>query len=392
MDEEVTAVKVDLQGNLTTSAIAENVLSLQQVVCNAAELGWGITELLGRCFALKEAPPAKLAWERGDKLVAFQENYTPREKIDALIVYIRFLADSLGVSSCKITNEGDRENGRPYIDVLEEKVERFIQHDPPASSETHEQLLKQINERLFFWDLKIHDVFQSRPTAVHKSYLVGRSLAALRWYFGLLDKTPDNNFMKKVQAEYVPLMQPYLSTFAPGALSNSFEPWWNAVSGDKLRPGPPEEAPLHGLAPKELREQADIWYSLLTNEREAFSYAHPTTRDRRRYILRVLRVFLPFLLIGGIVVLLILALLLYVILSNFDMIVKEISAVIGLVVAFVISHNLLSTIGGILERAVSEVSGTIKGSMLDTIRFTNQQEEVNEGTLIPPAIADQQGS
>jgi hypothetical protein len=380
MGEEATPLKVELQGNVTTTTATANIvsLSLQQTVGNAAELGWGITELLGRCFALKEAPPAKLDWT-ADKLVAFQENYTPREKIRALIVYIRFLADSLDLSLSSIDNEGDSEEDKLYIDVLEETVRKFIQHDLPTSGETREQLREQINERLFFWDLKIHDTLQSRPTVVHKSYLVGRSLASLRWYIGLQDKMPDNDFMLKICNEYVPLMQPHLSTFASGALTNSLDPWWKQISGNLVKPGP------DGEAPEGLKKQADIWYSLVTNEREALSYAHPTTKDRQRYIWRVLQLYLPYFLIGGLLVV-ILVILLIVIISQFSSIlIKEISAVIGIVVAFALSHNLLSTAGNILEKAVSEVSETIKGSVIENIRHTIQQEEVNDGTIIPPA-------
>ncbi len=391
MDEEATPVKVELQGNLTTTTAAGNIVSLQQTVCDAAELGWGITELLGRCFQLKAAPPAKLDWESGDKLIAFQEKYTPREKIRALMVYIRFLADSLDVSSSKIDNEGDSEYGRSYVDVLEKKVGQFIQHDLPAAGETREQLREQINERLFFLDLKIHDTLQSRPTAVHKSYMVGRSLASLRWYLGLQVKMPDNDFVEKIRDDYVPLMQPYLSSFASGALKNSLNLWWEAISGNRVRPGP------DGEAPKELKKQADIWYSLVTNEREALGYVHPTPKNRRlyrqRYILSVLRVFLPYILIGGFVVLLMLALLVYVIFSNSgSAIAKQFTAGLGLVIAFVVSHNLLSTGGRILEQAVSEVSETIKGSVIGNIRQTILQEEVNDGTFIPPPIVNQQGS
>lgn len=380
MGEEATPLKVELQGNVTTTTAAANIISLQQTVCKAAELGWGMTELLGRCYVLKEAPPPKLDWT-ADKLVAFQENYTSREKIRALIVYIRFLADSLDVSSLTIDHEGDSEYGRPYIDVLEEKVEKFIQHDLPASGETPEQLREQINERLFFWDLKLHDALQTRPTVVHKSYLVGRSLASLRWYPGLQDKMPDKDFMQKICDEYVPLMQPYLSTFASGALKNSLDIWWKAILGKQVQPDP------NGDAPAKLQEQADIWYSLVTNERDALSYANPTANDRRRYIWRVLQqVYLPYFLIGGLVILVILAILAYVIFSNnFATIAKEFTAVLGLVAAFVISHNLLSSAGNILEKAVSEVSETIKGSVIENIRHTVQQEEVNDGTLIPPA-------
>lgn len=384
MDEEVTPEQAEPQGTVTiTTTTAGNVMSLQQAVCNAAALGWAIAELLGRCFALKEAQSAELDWS-GDELVTLQEIYTPREKIRALMVYIRFLADSLGVSSCLIDHENDPDNTRPYVEVLEEDVKLLTQHKlDPASGVTRDQLRGKINERLFFWDLNIHDALQDKPTAVPKAYLVGRTLASLRWYFGLQYKTPDNDFVKKVCNEYVPLLQPYVSPFAPGALAYSLDPWWNAISGGQVQPGP------DGGAPLELHKQADIWFSLVTGERNALSYAPPSTGSRS-YIWRVLQVSWPLFLVGGIVLVLILALLLYVIISNFNIITKEVTAVVGLLAAFGIIHTLVNTAGNILQKAVSEVTGTFRGTVIDNIRHSTQQQEVNKVTFIPPAIANKQ--
>lgn len=199
-----------------------NDMNLQQAIRDAAALGWGIAELIGRCFALKEAPSTESDWS-GDKLIRFQEIYTPREKLRALIVYIRFLADSLGVSSCVLYDENDPDNTKPYIEVLEEEVRSLTQHNlDPAKGVT---LRGKINEHLFFWDLNILDTLQGRATTIPKSYLVGRSLADLRWYLGLPDKTPDDDFMKKIYSDYMPLLQPYISPFASSSLSNSFVPW-----------------------------------------------------------------------------------------------------------------------------------------------------------------------
>jgi hypothetical protein len=382
MDGEVTPVQVELQGNLTTTTTAGIVLSLQQTVSNAAGLGWAITELLGRCFALTEAQPAELDWS-GNTLVAFQEMYTPREKIRALVEYIRFLAESLGVDSCVIDNEGDHEYNKPYIDVLEEDVKQFIQHDLPAPGEALAQLRGKINEHLFFWDLMIHDALQSRPTVVHKSYLVGRGLASPRWYFGLQGKMLDNAFMEKICSEYVLLMQPYVSPFASGALAYSLDPWWKAISVGRVQPGP------DGGAPPELHKQADVWFSLVTYEREALSYA-PTSPRSRRYILKVLQVSWPLFFAGGIGLVLIVALLLFVIISNFNIIAKEVAAVISLLTAFGVTHTLVNSAGNILQKAVSEVTGTFRGSVIDNIRHSTQQEEVNKATFIPPAIVKRQ--
>ncbi len=383
MDDEVTPAQVELQGTVTTTTIVPqetvitttgNVLSPQQTVCNAAALGWAIAELLGRCFMLKEVQPAKLDWS-GDKPMLLQEIYTPREKIRALMVHIRFLADSLGVSSCLIDQENDADNGRPYVEVLEENVKLLTQHNLDAV--TREQLRGKINLRLFFWDLCIHDMLQDRATTIPKAYVVGRSLASLRWYFGLRDKAPDNEFMKKICSEYIPLLQPYVSPFATGALSYSLEPWWNAISGGQVQPGPDGEVPM------ELQKQANIWYSLVTSERAALSYAPLVTG--RRYIWRVLRVSWPMFLLGGLALVMILGLLLFVIISNPSIITKDIAAVVALLTTLGITHTLGSTVGNILEKAVSEVTGTFRGTVIDNIRHSTQQEAVNKATFIPPA-------
>lgn len=373
MDEEVTPAQVEMQETVTP---AGNVLSTQQNVVNAASLGWAIAEMLGRCYMLKEVQPDDLEWS-GDKLVLPQEIYTPREKIRALMVYIRFLADTLGVSSCLIDRENDPDNARPYVDVLEENIKLLTQHN--LDPLTLEQLRGKINVRLFYWDLCIHEMLQDRATTIPKAYIVGRSLAGLRWYFGLRDKAPDNEFMKKVCNEYIPLLQPYVSPFSVGAISNSLEPWWNTISGGQVKPGPDGEAPI------ELQKQANIWYSLMTCERDALSYAPLVTG--RRYIWRVLRVAWPIFLLGVLTLIVILGLLLFVIISNPSIITKDVAAVVALLTTLGVAHTLGSTIGNVLEKAVSEVTGTFRGTVIDNIRHSTQQEAVNKATFIPPASA-----
>lgn len=357
-----------------------NDMNLQQAIRDAAALGWGIAELIGRCFTLKEAPSTESDWS-GDKLIRFQEIYTPREKLRALIVYIRFLADSLGVSSCVLYDENDPDNTKPYIEVLEEEVRSLTQHNlDPAKGVT---LRGKINEHLFFWDLNILDTLQGRATTIPKSYLVGRSLAGLRWYLGLPDKTPDDDFMKKIYSDYMPLLQPYISPFASSSLSNSFVPWWNAISSGQVQPVPGEDPPL------ELQKQADIWFSLVTNEREALSYV-PASAGNRNYLLKVIQVFWP-LLVGGIAVLvLIVALLVFLIISNLNIVTKEITAVIGLLTAFGITNSLANTIGGIFQKAISDVTGSFRGSVIDNIKHSTQQQDVNQATFIPPVTVNQQ--
>jgi len=357
-----------------------NDMNQQQAIHAAVALGWGIAELLGRCFALSEAPPTEPDWI-GDKLIRFQEMYTPREKLRALLVYIRFLADSLGVSSCVLNDEQDPDNSKPYIEILEEQVKLLTQHNLDPAKDV--ALRGKINEHLFFWDLNILDTLQSRATVIPKSYLVGRSLAGLRWYPGLPDKTPDDDFMKKIYSDYLPLLQPYISPFASTSVSNSLELWWNAISSGQVQLVPAEDPP------QALQKQADIWFSLVTNEREALSYA-PASAENKGYLLKVIQVFWP-LLVGGIVVLvLIVALLVFLIVSNLNIVTKEITAIIGLLTAFGITNSLVNTIGGIFQKAVADVTGTVRGSVIDNIKHSTQQLAVNQATFIPPTTVHQQ--
>jgi hypothetical protein len=377
MDEAVTPEQVEMQGTVG-AANAESGSSLQQTAIYAAELGWAFAELLGRCFMLKVAQPPELDWS-GDILIRLQEIYTPREKIRALMVEIRFLADSLGVSSCVLGHNNDPDNARPYVDVLGGNIEQITQHG--MDEMTLEQLRGKINELLFFWDLCIHDMLQNRATTIPKAYIVGRSLASVRWYVGLQDQKHDNEFMKQVCNEYIPLLHPFVSPFATGALSFSLDPWWNAISRGQVQPDANGEAPL------ELQKQANIWYSLLTSERDALSYAPLVTG--RRYIWRVLLVSWPMFLLGILAFVVILGLLLFVIISNPTIITKDVAAVIALLTTFGVINSLGKTVGNLLENAVSKVTGTFRGTVIDNIRHSTQQEAVNKATFIPPSSAKQ---
>ncbi|MDQ6644416.1 MAG: hypothetical protein M3Y76_08200 [Chloroflexota bacterium] len=378
MDGAVTPVQANTPENVTTTTTptTTDTLSQQQIVCNAASLGWAISELLGRCYQLNQSNPASLDWS-GNKLIKLQENFTPREKLFALVKYIIFLADSLDVSACVIEDDPAK---RRYIDVLANDIKLFIHHNlDPTLGITFEQLRGRINQNLFYWDLNIHDALQDKPTVVDKAYLVGRTLASLRWYFGQPDVIQDSSYMEKICNEYVPMLQPYVSPYATGAMTNSLNPWWHAISSGHVQPDPTGDVPI------ELKNQANIWFSLATNEREAQSYA-PASIKSRGYILKVFQVFWPFFLIGALVLALILALLLYVIVSNFNLLTKEVSAVIALLAAFGITHTLIDATGNILQKAVSEATGTFKGTFIDNIKHSTQQEAINKATLIPPSL------
>lgn len=389
MDETVTTTSPDEQGviAITTPSSSASAISLQQTVCDAAAFGWAITELLGRCYLLPEATPPPLDWS-GVHLVLLQQIYTPREKIRALIVYMRDLADALDLSSCTIDhpNVNDSDNGKRYVDVLEELVILFCQHQPdapsnPAASPTREQLRGKINEHLFFWDLQIHDALQDRPTVVPKAYLVGRTLAALRWYVGLQDQQQDGMFVEKVCQEYIPMLAPYISPYATAALANSAGLWWKAISDGQVQIGP------DGAAPLELQKQADIWFSLLTNERTSLSFVpHSLAKASSHYTWKVLQLYWPFFAGGVIILLVILTLLLVVLLSHYDQVAKGIAAAAGFIAASGVTHLLGSNLGGFLQKATTDVEAT-KGSVISGIRESAEQQAVVKSTYIPPKIS-----
>lgn len=381
MDGAVIPVQANTSENVTiaTTPTATDTMSLQQTVCNAASLGWAISELLGRCFQLNQSSPASLDWS-GDKLMKLQENFTPREKIFALVKYIIFLADSLDVSACVIEDDPAKQR---YIDVLRNDVRLFIHHNlDPELGLTFEQLRGRINKNLFFWDLNIHDALQNKPTVVDKAYLVGRTLASLRWYIGQQGVIQDKMFMEKICSEYVPMLQPYISPFASSAVAHSLDPWWQAISVGHVQPDSTGDAPMR------LKNQADIWFSLTTNEREAQSYA-PASTNNKGYILKVLQAFWPLFLIGGLVLVLVLTFLVYVIVSNLNILTKEFTAVVALLTAFGITHTLVDTTGNILQKALNDVTGTFKGTVIDNIKHSTQQEAINKATFIPPPTLNQ---
>src|ERR1700726_3139292 len=129
MDETVTTTSPGEQDAIETITLppATPVVNLQQTVCDAAAFGWGIIELLGRCYLLSGAAPARLDWS-GAQLVLLQQTYTPREKIRALIAYIHNLADDLGLSSCTIDDAKDDNNGQAFVDVLKALVKQFCEY------------------------------------------------------------------------------------------------------------------------------------------------------------------------------------------------------------------------------------------------------------------------
>lgn len=367
------------QSGIDINSVYQGLHAQEQVrqVHAAVALGWSLAELLGRCFLLQGEPEHPGAWD-GAQLVALPESNTPREKIRALMEHIVFLASVLNVDAIPIDSDAAPGPGATYAGVLREDIRKFCSNRFDASKgETYQSVLGDINERLYFWDLKIHDALQNYTMVVHKAYLVGQSLASLRWYFTSLGNALDQAALDKICHNYIPLLGAYLAPFATGALSTSVEAWGQAAISHYKTQG---AAPFN---PDQLHTQSQIWYDILTGLRSPLSYVDPSTRGAR-YIWKVARVAWPLFLLHFLIILVILALALVVILTNLDVVLRGVTAITGLLALLVASHIALNNIGGIVEKALTQTGGAVKGSLIDSLWHSTQQKAVNQATFIAP--------
>ena len=357
---------------------AMQIQQLTQQVRTSAALGWSLAELLGRCFQLKGEPVPEDGWVwDGTKLKTLPEIHTPREKIRSLMEHIVFLAGVLDVSSLKIEHEGDPQDTQLYMDVLMVLIKKICSGRFDAG-ETYQSILGAINERLYFWDLKIHDTLQNQHSVVHKAYLVGRTLAKLRWYFGLLETTLDQKTLDDVCDQYVPLMALYLYPFTPAALENSIRPWGQAILNGQVKPGP------DGYAPLALSQQAHTWYSLITGGLNPLSFVDPST-EGRRYLWRMLRVAWPLLLIGLLTLLVIIAVVVVVVVIYKNQVIAGVAAIAGVLALAGTSHSATSNVGGLLRGAPAQAGSAVKFSLAESVWHSTQQRAINEAVFVVPA-------
>lgn len=263
-----TAEGKDTQASTATSSDqkSENTApapSLQELVRSAAEFGWLVAELLGRSFLLLENLPdeqdmgkltEKSRWN-GEKLVMLQGLLTPREKIRALTAHMCYLAEILGIGkACNIDHPyidddekmPDPYDKKPYADAVSETVKKLCQ-GKFDEGENFETVRGSINERLFFWDLKINDILQEKPAVIYRAYLVGYCLGALRWWYALPGFKLDSTFKAKA-LQYLPVLGPYLPQFAAPGLVRCVGPWWDALG---------TQADTAFLSPADVQKQAD---------------------------------------------------------------------------------------------------------------------------------------
>jgi len=79
---------------------------------------------------------------------------------------------------------------------------------------------------------------------------------------------------------------------------------------------------------------------------------------------------------------------LFVIISNPSIITKDVAAVVALLTTLGIINSLGKTVGNLLDNAVSKVTGNFRGTVIENIRHSTQQDAVNKATFIPPASSN----
>ncbi len=363
--------------------------SLQQLVRNSAEFGWLVAELLGRCFLLQQMKPPDPSFD-GEKLVMLEGLLTPRQRLLGVVSHMCYLAKTLGIDTCAI-EPPDEENGKTFAETISASVTQLcLGTFDSGKNQTFETVRGQINERLFYWDLKINEALQNGPGVIAKAYLIGYCLGGMRWWYGVPDIQLDKTFKTKV-LQYLPRIGPQLSQFAQMGLATSIDPWWDAIAKYESMTTMPttisDGQQADGLAPPELQKQGSIWYSLLTGEADALSYVDPSIRNRP-YIWQVFHVAWPFFVLSFALLLLVFGCAAYIFFMYSNQIVKEATGVISILAAFGIAQTVQKMSGDIFQKAIAGVDATIKGSYLDRVWNATLQQAVNKAVFVLPPVPD----
>ena len=334
-------------------------------VISAVALGWSLIELLGRCFTIILPTPEKIAADKmwtGEKMIIISPTITSQKSLMSLIYFIQSLIKKLQLT--------DNENNTCILcDLVQKLCDLASDKDPMVA-----RFRGNINCHLFQWDLQIRENLQKNSTQLRNTYdlvnayMVGKSFAALRWYDEKAQGQVLGEQKDVFNARYfatlrdrVQLMAPYLFKFAPLALANSLEGWKNPISSREICP---EES-------EELHKQADIWYELLTAERDPITYVTPSSVSWR-YSLRVVRFSLPFVVLGIVLVLVLTAL--FFILIGF---------LWAPIVSVLNVNQIVSSTAAVFKTGISLLAGI--GVALPTVKSLWQlviqkgQKEVNQG-------------
>jgi len=280
----------------------------KQNVIRVVALGWSVVELLGRCFTLKLPTPEKELennW-KGERMIMISPAFNSQKRLKALVCFVQSIVEKLDLI------DGQDDLDKCVLDTLHTDIENLYSLDAKEKLDGKDKpLLAQINKCLFSWDIKIRERLQNKSEQFRNNYdyvnayMVGKSFAALRWYQELpvekqdgsasipesisLATSIDDCFLATLE-ERVQLLTPYLDTFAPLALATSIKRWEKALLKQKIFDSKGEVSP-------QMKHQADIWYDLLTAERDPVTYVAPSSVSWR-YTSKVIFFALPYVFLG----------------------------------------------------------------------------------------------
>jgi hypothetical protein len=392
-----------------------------EIVRNAAALGWALTELLSRCYTLQpltdaEKAARKTRWN-GASLFILPPIRSPRQQIVAQMLLIHSLATQLKVDALEIVGDQTVPPHTLYIAELEKDVAALCRDD--CAAEQFPTLKGHINERIYYWDMNIYEALQNaspEPDAMYaylNAYLVGRSIAALRWYSGpnnYSSPTDDQHVRDDILNEgslerlcdHVQLMAPSpLSTFAAIAIANSLKPWGKAFLDKSINLN------KDGDAIPELQYQATIWHDLLITARDPRTFVTPSSFTWR-YTLRVALFVLPLILMGIAMAAVITVLLLFLVGLIWPLIVKTFTTdktLLAIVTTIGTGFALIAGVGTtiptvrtvwqwLIQKVQSNADqnagaavGSAQSSVFAMLWDEAQQEAINQATYVPvPSI------
>ncbi|HJT55277.1 MAG TPA: hypothetical protein VJ761_02190, partial [Ktedonobacteraceae bacterium] len=243
-----------------------------------------------------------------------------------------FLAKQLGLTDCKIEEEGSRDGSQPdecdkyYINVLKEKVYDLCGEEA-RTDEEYDALCIRINSLLYYWNEQIQIILQKQPPPVYNGFTVGRGFSSIRWYIGIGEADPalylplkrgddhpqrsgTNALMREAKnaliseaslyklLDHLQSLSIYLQPLVPLALENSLTIWGKAIiASPEALSKEAQSNDKHKNMKRALIKQATIWHDLLTGERDPTTFIDPH-EITQPYVRRLLLYSLPFLIFG----------------------------------------------------------------------------------------------
>jgi hypothetical protein len=308
----------------------------KQDIVRVVALGWSLIELLGRCFALEIPTPEKELEEKkwdGERMIMISPAFNSQKRLQDLVRFVQTLVEQLKLMDGKDHTTGKNKTDTCFLGTIETNInDLYLLGDEDKKAGKEKPLLGGINECLFNWDIEIRQKLQNNSKQFRNNYdfmnayMVGKGFAALRWYHEppkgkqgwirrvfsplflyfqhLIRKRKESDtasdsisqatsiddcFLATLQ-QRVQLLEPYLDTFAPLALAFTIKHWKKALVKQKI-------FARNKHVSSKLQDQADIWYDLLTAERDPMTYVTPSAISWR-YTRKVLFFALPYVFLG----------------------------------------------------------------------------------------------